>query len=352
MAVHNGGQQHPLTGQVICLIGAPAQVEDTLRRLGVAPPTVTTFYDLSAGDLDEMEQSFCPDDVENDVRTSTADPLDAAHVAQCVTAAVAQQQQQQQQQATDLVKNGVPPLGETFDATLPQAMVQSDVVYSNVQEKNQAAITSTEVAGFDGALNVDITDAHGWRPETKAANDNLVKNDAPPLDEEFDVTLPPALVEPPDAVSSNVQAVNNEVNNKTEADQNPPPLGEQFDATPPPVMVKQPDVVSPNIQAVKDEVMNKTEADQVAFSDKLPTDAAYGGPPAVEEVAAATDALLVNEDYELWLTDTAQLSASDVKLDEFLRMRQEELRILIAVGVQHLTRAQELQVLARWQRPH
>ena len=143
MAVYNGGQQHPLTGQVICLIGAPAQVEDTLRRLGVAPPTVTTFYDLSAGDLDEMEQSFCPDDVENDVHFSTVDPLDAAHVAQCVTAAVAQQQQQQQQ-ATDLVKNGVPPLGETFDATLPQAMVQSDVVFSNVQAVNKVVTNKTE----------------------------------------------------------------------------------------------------------------------------------------------------------------------------------------------------------------
>ena len=172
------------------------------------------------------------------------------------------------------------------------------------------------------------------------------------MGERFDVTHPPALLEQPDAVSSNVQAVNNEVNNKTEADQNPPPLGEQFDATPPPGMVKQLDVVSPNIQAVKDEVMNKTEADQVAFPDKLPTDAAYGGPPAVEEVAAATDALPVNEDYELWLTNTAQLSALDVNLDEFLRMRQEELRTLTAAGVPHLTRAQELQVLAQWQRPH
>merc|ERR1719211_349323 len=54
-----------------------------------------------------------------------------------------------------------------------------------------------------------------------------------------------------------------------------PPMGEKFDVTLPQVMVKQFDWVSSNVQAVKNEVMNKTEADQKAFFDKLPE--AVGG---------------------------------------------------------------------------
>merc|ERR1719444_578566 len=64
-----------------------------------------------------------------------------------------------------------------------------------------------------------------------------------------------------------------------------PPMGEKFDVTLPQVMVKQFDWVSSNVQAVKNEVMNKTEADQKTFFDKLPE--AVGG--AMDEIQANCD---------------------------------------------------------------
>jgi len=139
---------------------------------------------------------------------------------------------------------------------------------------------------------------------------------------DFDAKLHPTPVMQPDEVSSNVQAVYNEVIKMTEADQKtlfdvlpddnavvrmvrkgPPPMGEKSDITLPSVSGKQFDESS-NVQPVKNEVTNKTE----------------------------------------------QQTLPDADYDEMLRERAEELKVLIAAGVQHpLTRAEELKVLARWQ---
>merc|ERR1719211_202188 len=53
-------------------------------------------------------------------------------------------------------------------------------------------------------------------PETKAVIDKLVKKGVPPMGEKFDVTLPQVMVKQFDWVSSNVQAVKNEVMNMKE----------------------------------------------------------------------------------------------------------------------------------------
>jgi len=76
-----------------------------------------------------------------------------------------------------------------------------------------------------------------------------------------------------------------------------PPMGEKFDVTLPQVMVKQFDWVSSNVQAVKNEVMNKTEADQKAFFDKLPEAVGGAMKELTDKYTGARDEIQANCDH-------------------------------------------------------
>merc|ERR1719215_2420275 len=71
----------------------------------------------------------------------------------------------------------------------------------------------------------------------------------------------------------------------------------KFDVTLPQVMVKQFDWVSSNVQAVKNEVMNKTEADQKAFFDKLPEAVGGAMKELTDKYVGARDEIQANCDH-------------------------------------------------------
>ena len=91
-------------------------------------------------------------------------------------------------------------------------------------------------------------------------------------------------------------------------------------------MAEQFDCPSSNVMAVKNEVMNMTKADQHTFVDSAATDHVF---------------------------DALQSPQNELQFDEALRIRAEELQILMASGAQGLlSRAEELAVIARWRSLH